>query len=150
MGKDIPIGRTSTGRPDGSRRFTGPQAAHHWPSVTLSPPWPPVISRRLPPSQMFKAGGGSGAWPGPMGSSSVWRRKALPPTRQGVPWRWSWASAAQTGNPGGGKAEGRADTSWPAGWQEMAMATSPGHWGAVTLSSQGCCGPEPPCMGVGI
>ena len=35
------------------------------------------------------------------------------------------------------------------GQQEVATATSPWTLGATTLSSSGCCGPEPPIMGLG-
>lgn len=84
------------------------QTAAHWPCVTWSPPWPAEIPRHLPPSQMFKVGGSISpsfdqAHAGELQHLVEEITSSLP--RQGVPWRWSWASAAQTGNPGGG--EGR-------------------------------------------
>lgn len=90
-----------------------------------SPPWPPEIPGSLSLRQMFKRGGGSCiglAWsPGELQRLVEEITSSL--ARQGVPWRWSWASTAQTGNTGGGRAEGPADTSWPAG----SAGSSHGH-----------------------
>lgn len=141
MGEGIPHGTSVTVMHREAGRF---QEAHRPPGhislaiCDLSPPWPPVIPTCLPPSQMFEAGGGAAAFGRvPWGAPASGGGSHFLPARQGVPWRWSWASAAQTGNPCGGRVEGRADSSWPAGSAGNGHGHFPWTLGATALPSSG-------------
>lgn len=102
------------GKPAGSRRFTAPAPDRC--SLAVCDPESSMASRnpQAPPSKPDVQGrrGAAALGLAPWGAPASGGGNHFLPARQGVPWRWSWASAAQTGNPGGGRAEGPADTSW--------------------------------------
>ena len=141
VGEGIPHGTSITGMHREAGRF---QEVHRplghisLAICDLSPPWPPVIPTCLPPSQMFEAGGGGcGVWPGPMGGSSVWWRKSLPPRPPGSPLEMELGERCTNRKPLWGRVEGRADSSGPAGSAGNGHGHFPWTLGATALSSSG-------------
>lgn len=100
--------------PTGSKAFAGPTLTVPGLSLASGSPWPPVIPRRLPPSQMFKAGGVVALGLVPWGAPASGGGNHFLPALQGVPWRWRGRCCTNR-KPQWGRAEGCADTSWLAG-----------------------------------
>lgn len=154
MGEGIPHGTSVTVMHREAGRF---QEAHRPPGhislaiCDLSPPWPPVIPTCLPPSQMFEAGGGGlRRLAGSHGELQrlVEEVTSSPPARES-PGDGAGRALHKQETPVGGGWRGVLTAAGQLGQQEMAMATSPGHWEPPPCPPRECCGPQPSIMGLG-